>query len=76
MNTENYFKGSIQRHLGVFLLWTQYHTSLKDVLFELSWSFLSFPLANFLLGGCHFLRLKQDPMQNLCCHNYSHGIDT
>lgn len=46
---------------------------LKMCCFEHSWNFLSFPWANFLLGGCHFLRLKQEPMQNLCRHNYSHG---
>lgn len=71
MNTEIYFKGCIQKHLGVFLLWSQCHTSLPQ--FELSWNFLSLPLANFLLGGCHFLTLKQDPVQDLCRHNYSLG---
>lgn len=43
------------------------------VLFEHSWNFLSFPWADFLLGGYHFLRLKQEPVQNLCRHDYSRG---
>lgn len=71
MNIEKYFKDYIQRHLGVVLLWSQYLTSLP--LFELSWDFLSLPWANFLLGGCRFLTLKQDPVQDLCHHNYSHS---
>lgn len=59
MNIEKYFKGCIQRHLGVVLLWSQYQTMLP--LFELSWNFLSLPLANFLFVGCSLPHGKARP---------------